>query len=75
MLTHMDLDTSRKRLVLSRRESNTRKRIRSLVVSLFLKGENLTNIAKRLNTARSSVNRWVSNYLSKGLEGLDSKPM
>ncbi|TMP45753.1 hypothetical protein CWB97_03085 [Pseudoalteromonas citrea] len=72
MLTYMDLDTSRKLLALSRRESNARKRIRLLAVSLFLEGENRTNIAKRLNTARSSVNKWVSNYLNKGLEGLDS---
>lgn len=75
MLIHMDLDTSKKLLALSRRESNARKRIRLLAVSLFLEGENRTNIAKRLNTARSSVNKWVSNYLNKGLEGLDSKPM
>ncbi|MBD1584790.1 helix-turn-helix domain-containing protein [Pseudoalteromonas sp. S16_S37] len=41
----------------------------------FLEGENRTNIAKRLNTARSSVNKWVSNFLIKCLERLDSKPI
>ena len=35
--------------------------------------ENRTNIAKRLNVARSSVNLWVSQYLSEGLSGLDNK--
>ncbi|CAH9059386.1 hypothetical protein PSECIP111951_02063 [Pseudoalteromonas holothuriae] len=75
MVTYMDLDTSRKLLALPRRESNSRKRIRLLAVSLFLEGENRTNIAKRLNTARNNVNKWVSNYLSKGLKGLDSRPI
>ncbi|MBQ4864575.1 helix-turn-helix domain-containing protein, partial [Pseudoalteromonas sp. MMG013] len=70
MLTYMDLDTSRKLLALSRRESNARKRIRLLAVSLFLEGENRSNIAKRLNTARSSVNKWVSNYLISGYQAV-----
>ncbi|MFU2510253.1 IS630 family transposase [Pseudoalteromonas sp. ASV78] len=46
-----------------------------LAVSLFLEGENRTNIAKRLNTARGSVNKWVSNYLNNGVAGLNNKPI
>ncbi len=70
-----DLDTSNHLLSLSRQETNVRKRIRLLVISLFLVGENRTNIAKRLSTARSSVNKWVSNYLKYGLAGLENKPI
>jgi transposase len=42
-------------------------------VSLFLGNENRTNIAKRLSVARSSVNLWVSNYLSNDLCALKNK--
>ncbi|WP_212750707.1 helix-turn-helix domain-containing protein [Pseudoalteromonas aurantia] len=31
--------------------------------------------AKHLNTARSSVNKWVSSYLEYGLDDLDNKPI
>jgi len=48
--------------------------MRLLAVSLFFEGENRANIARRLNTARSSVNKWVSSYLDSGLSGLESKP-
>lgn len=60
-------------LALSRKEKNARKRMRLLAASLFLRGENRTNIAKRLNVARSSVNLWVALYLSEGVSGLDNK--
>ena len=69
----MNIETSKQLLALSRKEPNARKRMRLLAVSLFFEGENRTNIAKRLNTARSSVNKWVSDYLKHGLTGLDSK--
>lgn len=49
--------------------------MRLLAVSLFFEGENRSNIARRLNTARSSVNKWVSSYLENGLAGLDNKPI
>ena len=49
--------------------------MRLLAVSLFFEGENRANIARRLNTARSSVNKWVSNYLENGLAGLENKPI
>lgn len=44
-------------------------------MSLFFEGENRTNIAKRLNIARGSVNKWVASYLESGLAGLDNKPI
>ncbi|EWH05482.1 transposase [Pseudoalteromonas lipolytica SCSIO 04301] len=62
-------------LALSRKEPNARKRIRLLAVSLFYEGNSRTDIAKRLNIARSSVNKWVSSYLEQGLYGLDNKPI
>ena len=49
--------------------------MRLLAVSLFFKGENRANIARQLNVARSSVNKWVSSYLQNGLAGLDNKPI
>ena len=71
----MNLHASKALLVLSRKETNARKRIRLLAVSLFLSGENRTNIAKRLNVARSSVNLWVTQYLAHGEAGLNNKPI
>lgn len=49
--------------------------MRLLAVSLFFEGENRASIARRLNTARSSVNKWVASYLENGLAGLDNKPI
>ena len=71
----MNLEKSKQLLALSRKEPNARKRIRLLAVSLFFEGESRTNIAKRLNTARGSVNKWVSNYLNNGVAGLNNKPI
>ncbi len=62
-------------LRLSRKEQNARKRMRLLAVSLFYEGNSRTNIAKRLNIARGSVNKWVASYLECGLLGLDNKPI
>ena len=49
--------------------------MRLLAVSLFYEGNSRTDIAKRLNTARSSVNKWISSYLKHGLDGLNNKPI
>ena len=71
----MNPNISEQLLALSRKEPNARKRMRLLAVSLFYEGNSRTDIAKRLNTARSSVNKWVSSYLEHGLDGLDNKPI
>ncbi|KKE85015.1 hypothetical protein N481_01280 [Pseudoalteromonas luteoviolacea S4047-1] len=47
--------------------------MRLLAVSLFYEGNSRTDIANRLNVARSSVNRSVSSYLEHGLDGLNNK--
>lgn len=57
---------------LARSETNAKKRIRILAVSHFSAGENRTEIASYLQVSRCSVNRWISNYLTLGLQGLDS---
>lgn len=71
----MNSKLSQQLLTLSRKEQNARKRMRLLAVSLFFEGNTRTDIAKRLNIARSSVNKWVSSYLECGLSGLDTKPI
>ena len=71
----MNIALSKQLLTLSRKEPNARKRMRLLAVSLFFEGESRTAIAKRLSIARSSVNKWVSDYLENGKAGLDNKPI
>lgn len=72
-LSILNQKLSKQLLSLSRKENNARKRMRLLAVSMFFAGETRSNIAKRLNTARASVNKWVSNYLAEGLDALDNK--
>jgi transposase len=54
--------------------SNARMRIRLLAVSHFVDGKNRTEIASFLKVSRTSVNKWVTQYLNEGLEGLTEKP-
>ena len=61
-------------LQLSKKEKNPNKRIRLLAISLFLESQNRSHVARQLKVARGSVNHWVSEYLSKGVSGLDDKP-
>jgi len=62
-------------LQLSKKEKNPNKRIRLLAISLFLESQNRSHVARQLKVARRSVNHWVSEYLSKGVSGLDDKPL
>lgn len=55
-------------------EKDARLKMRYLALYHFALNENRTQIAKFLGVTRGSVNRWVASYLSKGLEGLRSKP-
>ena len=51
--------TSSQQLIsLSKREKNANKRIRLLAVAYFLESQNRTQVARRLNVSRSSVNKW-----------------
>ena len=54
--------------------SNARMRIRLLAVSHFVDGKSRTEIANFLKVSRTSVNKWVSQYLNDGLKGLVEKP-
>jgi transposase len=49
-------------------------RIRLLAISHFIDGKNRTEIASFLKVSRTSVNKWVTQYLNEGLEGLTEKP-
>ena len=40
----------------------------------FTEGHSRTAIATMLKVSRTSVNKWVTTYLSQGLSGLDDKP-
>ena len=58
---------------LAKSELNARKRMRLLAVAHFVDGANRSQIARMLKVSRRSVNVWVTNYLSQGLQGLDTK--
>ncbi|MCL1144567.1 helix-turn-helix domain-containing protein [Shewanella marinintestina] len=59
---------------LIRKEKSARMRLKLLAIVHFQDGKSRYQIAEFLKVSRTSVNRWVSNYLSKGLEGLKEKP-
>jgi transposase len=57
-------------LALSKQEKNANKKI----VATFLQINNRSEVARRLNVSRRSVNDWVSSFLNQGLAGLEEKP-
>lgn len=58
---------------LIRKEKNARMRLKLLAVRHFQDGKSRYQIASYLKVSRTSVNRWISNYLSSGLHGLEEK--
>ncbi|GIU20028.1 hypothetical protein TUM4636_33690 [Shewanella glacialipiscicola] len=48
--------------------------MRYLALLHFTEGHSRTAIATMLKVSRTSVNKWVTTYLSQGLSGLDDKP-
>ena len=56
---------------LARQETNARKRLRLLALAHFQDGTNRSDIARMLKVSRTSVNKWVADFLSKGLKGLN----
>ncbi|MFT5709132.1 MAG: transposase [Oceanospirillaceae bacterium] len=58
---------------LIRKEKNARMRLKLLAVQHFQDGKSRYKIASYLKVSRTSVNRWISNYLSHGLHGLEEK--
>ncbi|MFH6562534.1 helix-turn-helix domain-containing protein, partial [Aeromonas caviae] len=59
-------------LALAKAETNARKRMRFLALAHFQEGHSRTDIARFLKVSRTSVNKWVSNFLLHGVAGLDS---
>ena len=55
-------------------EKSARKRMRYLALLHFTEGHSRTAIASMLKVSRTSVNRWVTAYLTHGLTGLDDAP-
>ncbi len=60
--------------ILIRKEKSARKKLKLLAILHFQEGKSRYKIAEYLKVSRTSVNRWVSNYLSHGLSGLNEKP-
>ena len=59
-------------MALAKAETNARKRMRFLALAHFQEGHSRTDIARFLKVSRTSVNKWVSNFLLHGVAGLDS---
>ena len=47
--------------------------MRLLALSQFLECKNRTQVANQLNISRTSVNKWVTQYLESGLDGLEAR--
>lgn len=58
---------------LIRQEKNARMRLKLLALLHFHEGKSRYQISDYLKVSRTSVNKWVSNYLTHGLEGLKDK--
>ena len=60
---------------LSKQEKNARRKMRYLALYHFRLGKSRYIIAQILGVSRTSVNKWISLYLSEGMEALsDKKP-
>ncbi len=59
---------------LARHEKNAQKRVRLLALAHFKDGMNRTEISKAIKVSRTSVNKWVADFLSQGLDGLSATP-
>ena len=60
--------------VLARNQKSIQMKMRLLALAHFQEGHSRTQIAKFLKVSRTSVNKWISTYLTEGIEGLDEKP-
>lgn len=59
---------------LARKQKSIQMKMRLLALAHFQEGHSRTQIAQFLKVSRASVNKWVSMYLSYGIEGLYEKP-
>jgi transposase len=60
-------------MALIRKEGSFRMRLKLMAILYFYEGHSRYKIAASLKVSRTSVNKWVSNYLSHGLQGLEDK--
>lgn len=58
---------------LAQAEKDAQTKIRYLALYHFKLGKTRTAIAKSLGASRTSVNKWVSDYLNEGIGGLKTK--
>lgn len=58
---------------LAREQKSARIKLRFLALQHFQDGHSRTDIASFLKVSRTSVNKWVSDYLANGIEGLMDK--
>ncbi|WP_141240181.1 helix-turn-helix domain-containing protein, partial [Pseudoalteromonas sp. HM-SA03] len=59
---------------LSKQTKDPRKKVRMLALAHFFEGKSRYQIAEYLKVSRTSVNKWVKDYLDYGLEGLEELP-
>ncbi|AZZ99776.1 IS630 family transposase [Pseudoalteromonas sp. R3] len=59
---------------LSKQTKDPRKKVRILALAHFFEGKSRYQIAEYLKVSRTSVNKWVKDYLDYGLEGLEDLP-
>ena len=58
---------------LIRQEKNARMKLKLLALLHFHEGKSRYQIADYLKVSRTSVNKWVTSYLTHGLDGLKEK--
>ncbi|MBE7214624.1 helix-turn-helix domain-containing protein [Shewanella benthica] len=58
---------------LIRQEKNARMKLKLLALLHFHEGKSRYQIADYLKVSRTSVNKWVTSYLTDGLDGLKEK--
>lgn len=59
---------------LARQQKSVQMKTRLLALSHFQDGQSRTSIAKYLKVSRTSVNKWISCYLTGGIDALKEKP-
>lgn len=67
MQTIKEIDFS----TLAKNEQNARLKLRFLALAHFKDGKSRHQIAKYIKVSRTSVNKWISDFLIHGLEGLN----
>ena len=69
----MNQHTEQELKALSNNVIDHRMRMRLLAVTHFKAGKNRARVARMLNVSRRMVNDWVANYLTGGINALESK--